>query len=95
MKYYLTIAIVCLLAAPAIAQPTVDGTLDASYGSAISVQTVQTQFGDASDPAGLGGGGELNAAYATIDAGRLFVLLTGNIEPVSYTHLTLPTIYSV
>ena len=81
MKYYLTIAIVCLLTAPAIAQPTVDGTLDASYGSALSVQTVQTQFGDAGDPAGLGGGGELNAAYATIDAGRLFVLLTGNIEP--------------
>ena len=29
----------------------------------------------------MGSGGELNAGYATIDGGRLFVLLTGNIEP--------------
>lgn len=60
---------------------TVDGTVDAGYGSALSVQTVQTQFGDAGDPAGLGGGGELNAGYAVIDGGRLYVTLTGNIEP--------------
>lgn len=77
----LTFGITCLLATPAIAQPTVDGTLDGLYGSPLSVQTVQTQFGDAMDPGGLGGGGELNAGYATIDSGRLFVLLTGNIEP--------------
>ena len=81
MKNFLTLMIAGLAATPVLAQPTVDGTLDGSYGSALSVQSVQTQFGDASDPAGLGGGGELNAGYATISGDRLYVLLTGNIEP--------------
>jgi hypothetical protein len=39
-----------LLAIAAVAPAfsiTVDGTLDGSYGSALSVQTVDTQFGDA------------------------------------------------
>lgn len=58
----------------------VDGTLDGGgvYGPAIVVQTVQTQFGD-SGGAGTGGG-ELDAAYATISGGRLFIMLTGNQE---------------
>ena len=81
MKKYLTLGVACLMATPAVAQITVDGTLDAAYGSALSVQTVQTQFGDATDPTGLGGGGELDAGYATVRGDRLFVLLTGNVEP--------------
>lgn len=76
------------LALPAFAAPIVDGTLDAEYGSPLSVQTVQTQFGDASDAAGLGGGGELDAAYAKVADGRLYVLLTGNIEP-NYNKVSL------
>lgn len=80
MKKVLSLAIICLMAAPAVAQPTVDGTLDGAYGSALAVQTVETQFGDASDPNGTGGGGELDAGYAVIDGGRLYVMLTGNIE---------------
>lgn len=59
------------------AQITIDGTLDAGYGSAIAVQTVQTQFGNAD---GTAGGSELNAAYATIEGGNLNLLLTGNLE---------------
>lgn len=59
---------------------TVDGTLDPGYGPAIAVQTVQTQFGDASPPGSLGGS-ELNAAYAVIQGGRLYIMLTGNHEP--------------
>ena len=62
-------------------QPVVDGSRDAAYGDAIVLQTVQTQFDDATDPTGLGIGGELDAAYGTIVSGRLYVLLTGNIEP--------------
>lgn len=58
----------------------VDGTRDASYGSPISVQTVQTEFGDALPPGSLGGS-ELDAAYAKIEGGRLYLLLTGNHEP--------------
>lgn len=80
MKKVLSLAIICLMAAPATAQPTVDGTLDGAYGSALAVQTVETQFGDASDPNGTGGGGELDAGYAVVDGGRLYVMLTGNIE---------------
>jgi hypothetical protein len=79
MKRLLCLAIVCLMAAPAAAAPTVDGTRDLDYGSALAVQTVQTQFGDSGG--GTSGGGELDAAYATIDGGRLYVMLAGNIEP--------------
>lgn len=83
MKQFLGLLALILIAAPATAAPTVDGTLDAEYGGALAVQTVQTQFGDASDPTGMGagGGGELDAGYATISGGRLYVMLTGNIEP--------------
>ena len=83
MRLSLTILAVAAMTAPAFAAPMVDGARDA-YGPAKAVQTVQTSFGDASDPTGLGagGGGELDAGYAVaFDGGRLHVLLTGNIEP--------------
>lgn len=59
---------------------TIDGTRDAEYGSAVAVQTVQTGFGNATSPTGIGSGGELDAAYAVIDGSRLYVMITGNIE---------------
>ena len=34
-------------------------------------------------------------ASATLCAPGRYALMTGNLPPVSYTHLTLPTIYSV
>ena len=52
--------------------PTVDGTLDGAYGSALAVQTVETGFGDNQS--------ELDAGYATIDSGFLYLMLTGNVE---------------
>jgi hypothetical protein len=73
--------VVASLTAPAWASITVDGTRDAAYGPALAVQTIQTGFGNQTNPSGLGSGGELNAAYVTIEAGRLFVMVTGNIEP--------------
>lgn len=76
----MTTAVVLGLAGVAIAQPTVDGTRDALYGAPIVVQSVQTGFGDASPPGNLGGS-ELNAAYARIQGGRLYLLFTGNHEP--------------
>ncbi|MCC6357566.1 MAG: PEP-CTERM sorting domain-containing protein [Phycisphaerales bacterium] len=66
-------------ASAAIAQ-VIDGTRDASYGAPIAIQTVQTQFGDANPPGNLGGS-ELDAAYARIENGRLYIMLTGNHEP--------------
>jgi len=51
---------------------TVDGTRDGDYGPALAVQAVQTQFGDNFS--------ELNAGYARIESGTLYLLLTGNVE---------------
>lgn len=50
----------------------IDGEKDDSYGSAVAVQTVNTQFGDNAS--------ELNAAYAQVQDGKLYLMLTGNIE---------------
>jgi hypothetical protein len=79
MNKVLSLAIICLMAAPAAASISVDGTVDASYGAPLAVQTVETQFGDSSG--GMSGGGELDAAYGKVWNGRLYVTLTGNIEP--------------
>ncbi|GHC61038.1 hypothetical protein [Roseibacillus persicicus] len=47
------------------------------YGAAIAVQAVQTNFGDTNAQDSRS---ELNAAYAGIQDGKLFLMLTGNIE---------------
>lgn len=66
------LAAACVPAAIAPAQPVVDGTLDGEYGPALAVQTVNTGFGDNLS--------ELDAAYATVANGRLYLMLTGNVE---------------
>lgn len=68
-----------LVAAGSAQAITVDGTRDAGYGAALAVQTVQTQFGDNLDPNGFSNEGELDAGYAVINGGRLYVMLTGNV----------------
>lgn len=73
-------AIAFVLAAGSVHAQLVDGTLDGAYGPARAVQTVETQFGDANPPGNLGGS-ELDAGYAVIDNGRLYLMLTGNHEP--------------
>jgi len=65
-------ALTTLASAVATAAPTVDGTRDAEYGGALAVQTVNTEFGDTFS--------ELNAGYATVQGGRLYLMLTGNVE---------------
>ena len=66
-------SLVALLGAtPAWALPTIDGTRDAEYGAAKAGQTAETQFGDNDN--------ELNAAYASCVAGRLSLMVTGNLE---------------
>jgi hypothetical protein len=60
---------------------TVDGTVDASYGTALAVQTTQTQFGDANNGLLAGGGGsEVDALYVARDGSNLYIMITGNIE---------------
>lgn len=64
--------LVSQIVAPAIAAPTLDGTRDGEYGPAVAVQSVETQFTDNLN--------ELNAAYATLSGGTLYLMLTGNLH---------------
>jgi hypothetical protein len=68
----LAIGVGLYVGTPVSAAPVLDGTQDVSYGSAVAVQTVQTGFGDNFS--------ELNAAYAAIEGGTLYLMLTGNLE---------------
>ncbi|QDU90235.1 hypothetical protein Pla175_36370 [Pirellulimonas nuda] len=77
--------LIVLAAAPALAQPTVDGSLtgDTSfYGSALATQDTRTGFGDANNPDAIiaGGGSELDGVFARISGDRLYVMVTGNLE---------------
>jgi hypothetical protein len=72
MKRMLMLALVALLSRPVAAQITIDGTLDAAYGSAVAVQTIETGFGDNFS--------EWNAVYANVSNNRLNILVTGNLE---------------
>jgi hypothetical protein len=72
MKRLFGLLLVGLMAAPVSAQIVVDGTRDAAYGSALAVQTVETQFGDNAS--------ELDAGYGVISGGNLHLMLTGNVE---------------
>src|SRR5262245_11909478 len=76
MRRLLGALIVGLAALPLQAAPTVDGVRDALYGSALAVQTVDTGLGDANP----NGGSELDAGYGRIDSGKLYLMLTGNLE---------------
>ncbi len=75
-------ALVLLLAAPALAQPVMDGTADAAYGAALSTQNTRTQFGDGNtgDPINCGGGSEIDQVFGAVANGRLYVIVTGNLE---------------
>ncbi|MBC8106298.1 MAG: PEP-CTERM sorting domain-containing protein [Anaerolineae bacterium] len=72
MRHLWLLSSLGFIAAPALAAPVVNGTKDAQYGSALAVQTVNTGFGDNSS--------EMDAGYAVVDSGRLYLMLTGNVE---------------
>ena len=69
---------------PAWAQsPTVDGQLDADfYGTPLSIQNTPTAFGNATNghTRFAVGGSELDAAYARVADGYLYLFIAGNIE---------------
>jgi len=63
------------------AQVVVDGLVDPGYGAPKSVQQNATGFGDNNDPSPLtANGSEIDAAYGTVSNGRLYVMLSGNLE---------------
>jgi hypothetical protein len=53
-----------------------------NYGAALSIQNTNTQFGDGQtgDTVEGGGGSELDAFYAKIENGRLYMFVAGNLE---------------
>jgi autotransporter-associated beta strand protein len=76
------VALAGLSSAVYAAAPAVDGTLDSAlYGAPLATQTVQTQFGDSTVGDGTSAGGsELDAAYATVQSGSLYLFFAGNFE---------------
>lgn len=72
MKKVLSLAIICLMAAP-VSAVTVDGSSAGDgYGAALAVQTNETSFGDNQS--------ELNAGYGTITGGKLNLFISGQVE---------------
>ena len=61
---------------------TLTGTLNSSfYGAPLAVQTINTGFGDSTAGDGTSSGGsELDAVYANVSSGSLYVFLAGNFE---------------
>jgi len=81
MKISIAAAALLVLAGSAVAQPTIDGFRDGSYGGPLVVQNTQTQFGDSNQGnSRFANGSELNAGYARVEGGVLYLLLTGNLE---------------
>jgi len=79
----LTMVVCVSWAAAAYAAPVMDGTADASYGAALSVQNSFTRFGDNNLGdliATRNGGSEIDQVFGTITGGRLYVTVTGNLE---------------
>jgi len=73
--YFGAAALMVALSAPALAQPVVDGSISGDdYGPAVSVQAVETAWGDNEN--------ELNAAWCTVEGGRLYLALTGNLQDI-------------
>lgn len=65
--------------------PTIDGTIfgDPRWTTPVAVQTVQTGFGDNTDPTpdGNSGGSELDQLFVTSTSTTLYLAVAGNLEP--------------
>ena len=84
----------CLWVAEASAQIVIDGTVDAAYGPALSVQDTRTGFGDGPtiknpDPiitgdnlGGPNGGSEIDQVFATVADGKLYVTVNSDEEGI-------------
>lgn len=70
----------------ALAQPAIDGTAEAAYGTALSTQNTNTQFGDNESPdlIATSGGSEIDQVFGVIandgTEDRLYVTIAGNLE---------------
>jgi hypothetical protein len=71
-----------LLTAPSWAQIIMDGSRDMNYGAPLSIQNTNTQFGNGTngDAVNAGQGSEIDGVYGKVSGGRLYVLITGNLQ---------------
>jgi hypothetical protein len=79
------VTIMVSFAGLASAQPVINGTLigdEGAYGAPLSIQNTDTQFGDSinGDPREAFGGSEIDQVFGTVANGRLYMLVTGNLE---------------
>jgi hypothetical protein len=67
---------------PSLGLVSVDGTRDSLFGCPVSVQALQTSFGDSTNGVvqGSPGGSELDAAYGLIQNDTLFLVFAGNLN---------------
>jgi hypothetical protein len=72
MRNVLSLVAIALMATPALAAPTLDGSVAGDGYTMHAVQKTQTNFGDNES--------ELDAAWAQIDSGVLYLVLTGNLQ---------------
>lgn len=80
---------VLALAAVGAHAQVIDGTADASYGSALFVQNIGTGFGNStSGTVDVANGSEVDGLYGRISGGNLFLVVTGNLES-NFNHLAL------
>jgi hypothetical protein len=85
MKWWPCAVVLWLVALPCWGQIAVDGTYvgdEAAYGAARSVQNTNTGYGNSTngDPKAAKLGSEIDQVFASVRAGRLYVLVTGNLE---------------
>lgn len=60
---------------------TIDGAADAEYGAVLSLQNVNTSFGDSLlGQVDNANGSELDTGYGVVSGGTLYLLLGGNLE---------------
>ncbi len=89
MKKTLTSLMFAAMAVASFAQPVVDGTAEGLYGNPIIVQDTETQFGNASIALiDYADGSEIDAAYAYVKGGYLYLVMAGNVES-NYNKLEL------
>jgi len=81
MRHSMMFVAAMAVASAAQAQVTLDGAADKSYGAPIVVSNTQTAFGDAvQGTVDVAFGSELDAGYAKIEDGILYLMLAGNLE---------------
>jgi hypothetical protein len=69
---FASLAVALPAGAATLALPIVDGARDPEYGPARAVQSIDTGFGDNQS--------ELDAGYALVREGRLYLMLAGNVQ---------------